>query len=66
FGRLPVVRVSELGGLTTGDGVFFRIPEGVQVELVAADDIQVSPGTLELSNVDVMEEQVLLNSLSAQ
>jgi hypothetical protein len=46
--------------------VHFRIADGATVDLVSAGDIRVLPGTLELSNVNILEEQALLNSLPVQ
>lgn len=65
-GRLPVMRVPDPAVLQTDDGVHFRIAGGAVPETVGADDIRVLPGTLELSNVNVLEEQALLNSLPVQ
>ena len=65
-GSLPVVRVSQLAVLQSDDGVHFRIADGSMPEPVPAGDIRVLPGTLELSNVNVLEEQALLNSLPVQ
>jgi flagellar basal body rod protein FlgF len=62
-GRLPVVRINDPAVLQSDDGVHFRIADGAAAELVSAGDIRVLPGTLELSNVNIPEEQALLNSL---
>jgi len=62
-GRLPVVRISDPAVLQSDDGVHFRMADGATPELVPAGDIRVLPGTLELSNVNIPEEQALLNSL---
>jgi len=65
-GRLPVMRVTDPAALQTDDGVHFRVADGAVPETVGADDIRVLPGTLELSNVNVLEEQALLHSLPVQ
>ena len=65
-GRLPVVRISDPAALQSDDGVHFRIADGATADLVSAGDIRVLPGTLELSNVNILEEQALLNSLPVQ